>query len=122
VGVTFANPQAPWQQAANDAIKNFAAGATPAQVPVGDQYGGIGYQTPEAAAAGGYWGQSGNWVATPTPWTPLPGQPPLGTLTPGTPYQTGSGTPAGLIPTTGAIVGSPVTPQQQTMATLNGNS
>ena len=81
--------------------------SAPAQLPVGDEYGGIGMQTPAAAAAGGYWGQSGQWVATPTPWDPLPGQPPLGTLAPGTPYATGSAYGV-TVPKTGAVVGAPV--------------
>jgi hypothetical protein len=102
VGVKFASPTAPWQQAANQAIAQFMA-QTPAQVPVGDLYGGIGLQTPAAAAAGGYWGANGSWVATPTPWTTLPGQPPLGNLAPGTPYATGSAYGV-TIPSSGAPV------------------
>lgn len=105
VGGYFPNPQAPWQEQANAAIKSFL-GQEPAQVPVGDQYGGIGLQTPAAAAAGGYWGANGQWVPTATPWNPVAGNPPLGNLTPGTPYATGSayGNTVGSNP----IIGTPV--------------
>jgi hypothetical protein len=80
----------------------------PAQLPVGDQYGGIGLLSPADAAAGGYWGSNGQWVATPTPWQPLAGNPPLGNLAPGTPYATGSAYGV-TIPSSGApVVGAPV--------------
>lgn len=108
VGVKFANPAAPWQTASNNALAALLS-QQPATVPVGDLYGGIGYQSPAAAAAGGYWGQNGQWVATPTPWNPNSANPPLGGLAPGTPYVTG--TAPGLTPLpqpgAGAVVGTP---------------
>lgn len=87
-GAHISGVDAPWIQRANAAVGHLPR---PAMLPVGDLYGGIGYQTTEAAAAGGYWGPGGNWVATPTPWNPIAGSPPIGSLAPGTPYTTGSG-------------------------------
>ncbi len=122
-GVKFASPQADWQVRANNAINQLLS-VEPATVPVGDLYGTVGMQTPELARAGGYWGSGGQWIATPTPWTPLQGQPPSGTGIPGQPYITGSGTGNAVTPgMTGTVQGTPThyTAWQDLATTLSGH-
>lgn len=99
--------EAPGLGGRQSAANLFAALGTPAQLPVGDAFGAVGFISPDLARAGGYWGAGGQWVPSAT-GLPGPGQPaPIGTLPPfGPPYVTGAGTGNALNPN-GVVQGVP---------------